>query len=216
VSLLVLIPMFTFYFLWRFNAGVHIVHDHLPAAYREGIVHVLTTINGAVANFFRGRLLVSLGVGLASALGWSLVGVPYSLPLGLLAGALNLVPFMSLLALPPVLLFTWVSASDHWLGPVMLAMGVYLAVQALESFLLSPLIEGQSSGLHPLVIVVALLIGAEVAGLLGMLLAIPLASTLKTLAAEFVLPEIRRLAGHTAAPATASPPAAPQPPETSP
>ncbi|MCK4342481.1 MAG: AI-2E family transporter [Phycisphaerae bacterium] len=203
VTLLLLIPTYTFFFLWRFNDIVRTIHDHLPAAYRSGIVHAAQTIDGAVANFFRGRLIVCLIVGTLTGIGWSFVpGQHYALPLGVLAGALNLVPFMSLLALPPALLFAYLGASDaggSWVWPVCLTMAVYLAVQALESFLLSPAIEGKSSGLHPLAIVVALLIGAQLAGLLGMLLAIPIASTLKTFTVELVLPEIRRLAGHPAA-----------------
>jgi predicted PurR-regulated permease PerM len=198
LTLLVLVPLFTFYFLWRFNAVVTALRDHLPVAYRDPVVNVVRTIDSAVASFFRGRLIVCSIIGLFSALGWSLVGVPYSLPLGLLAGALNLVPFMSLLALPPALLLAYLNATaagQPWVMPVTLAMGVYMAAQALESFLLSPLIESRTSGLHPLVIVVALLIGGEIAGLAGMLLAIPVASTLRTLASELLLPELRRLAG---------------------
>jgi predicted PurR-regulated permease PerM len=198
VSLLILIPVFTFYFLWRFNDFVTAARDHLPDMYRDGIVHVVGTIDAAIANFFRGRLIVCLAVGVLTGLGWSLVGVPYSLPLGVLTGLLNLVPFVSLLALPPALLFAFLGASEvgaPWLWPVVLTMGVYLGVQGLEAFVLSPAILGHTVGLHPLAIVVALLIGAEVAGLLGLLLAVPVASTLKTLAAEFLLPEVRRLAG---------------------
>jgi predicted PurR-regulated permease PerM len=203
VSLLILIPVFTFYFLWRFNDFMAALRDHLPDMYRDGIVHLVGTIDAAIANFFRGRLIVCLVVGGVASLGWSLVGVPYSLPLGVLTGLLNLVPFVSLLALPPALLFAFLGASEvgaPWLWPVVLTMGVYMGVQALEAFVLSPAILGHTVGLHPLAIVVALLIGAEVAGLLGLLLAVPVASTLKTLAAEFLLPEVRRLAGWPAAP----------------
>jgi len=197
LSFLVLVPVFTFYFLWRFNEGIALIRDHLPAAYRENVIRAVRTIDGAMATFFRGRCIVCLVVGLLMALGWTLVGVPYSLALGLLAGVLNLVPFMSLLALPPALVFAFLAANDAgtpWLWPVVLTMAVYMAVQAIESFVLSPAIEGQASGLHPLVIVVALLIGSQLGGLLGMLLAIPVASTLRTFAAEWVLPEVRRLA----------------------
>lgn len=221
VSLFVLVPVFTFYFLWRFNDGVRAVRDHLPSAQRDAIVSAVRTIDTAIANFFRGRLIVCLAVGALTGLGWTAVGVPFGLPLGLAAGALNLVPFLSLLVLPVALLAAYLGAMDAavpWLTPVLLTMGVYMAVQALESFLLSPWIEGRSSGLHPLLIVVALLIGAELAGLLGLLLAIPVASSLKTLAARLVLPEIRRLAGQptTACSApgetdVAAPPPAPKP-----
>jgi predicted PurR-regulated permease PerM len=214
-TLLVLIPLYTYFFLWRFNDIVATIRDYLPAAYRPSIVHVVRTIDAAVANFFRGRFLVCLCIGALTGIGWTLVGVGPGLLLGALAGALNLVPFMSILALAPALLFAYLGAADagiSWVWPVVLAMGVYLVVQAIESFLLSPMIEGQSSGLHPLTIVIALLIGAELAGLLGMLLAIPVASTLKTLAGELVLPELQRLARAPAEPV--APPPAAEPPET--
>ena len=198
-TLLVLIPMYTFFFLWRFNDIVRVCRDHLPAAYRDGIIHAVRTIDQSVSNFFRGRLIVCVIVGVLTGIGWSFTGVGPSLPLGVLAGTLNIVPFMSLCALPPALLFAYLGAAEAgspWALPVVLTMAVYMVVQALESFLLSPAIEGRSSGLHPLVIVVALLIGAQLAGLLGMLLAIPVAGTLRTFAAELVLPEIRRLAAN--------------------
>lgn len=209
-TLLFLLPMYTFFFLWRFNEMVAVVERHLPAAYRAPIVQAVRTIDAAMSNFFRGRLIVCGLIALASALGWSLVpGQHYGLPLGLLAGVLSLVPFMSLLALPPALLTTWLGtpAESSWAIPLTLTLAVYLAVQALESFVFSPLVEGRASGLHPLAIVVALFIGGELAGLLGMLLAIPVASTLKTFAVQLVLPEIRRLAGlpETSASAAASP-----------
>ncbi len=203
LTLLVLVPVFTFYFLWRFNHLVQVIHSYLPAAYRTEIVHVVRTIDEAVASFFRGRLIICLIVGTLTAIGWSLVGVPYSVLLGLATGVLNLVPGLSLLTLPLGLLFTFLSvtqAGGAWLAPVILTMAVFLAVQALDSFVLSPLIAGRASGLHVLVIVVALLIGARLGGVVGLLLAIPVASTLKTLAAEWVLPEIRRLAQRTVTP----------------
>jgi len=198
LSVLVLIPLFTFYFLWRFNDLVAAVRAHLPAAYRQSIVTAAVTIDAAVSSFFRGRLIVCLVVGLLIGIGWSLVGVPYSLPLGALAGLLNLVPFLSLAALPPALLFTYLNAhsmGQDWVVPLVLTFGVYMLVQGVESFVLSPTIEGRSAGLHPLLIVVALLIGAELAGMIGLLLAIPVASILCTYARRLILPEIRRVAG---------------------
>jgi predicted PurR-regulated permease PerM len=191
VALLVLVPVFTFYFLWRFNDLVQVIHDHLPAAHRSEVVHIAATIDEAIAGFFRGRFIICVIVGTLTAIGWSRVGVPYSVLLGLLTGVLNLVPGLSLLALPPGLLFTFLSVTQGggaWLWPVTLTMAVFLGVQALDAFVLNPLIAGRSSGLHVLVIVVALLIGARLGGVVGLLLAIPVASTLT---------EIRRLAQGT-------------------
>lgn len=211
-SVCVLLPMYTFFFLLHFDEIAQSIRDHLPAAYRPTIVRVAQTIDTAVANFFRGRLIVCLIVGVLSGAGWMLVSVPYALPIGALAGTLNLIPYCSGLALIPAIILAYLNALDagaNWVWAVGGVFVVYAAVQAVESFVLSPMIEARSSGLHPVTTVVALLIGAQAAGLLGMLLSIPVASTLKSLSGEYLLPEIRRLAGlpPAAAPAGAAPPA---------
>lgn len=209
-SALVLVPMYTFFLLLHFNDMLRAVRDHLPAAYRDAVVATAVTIDRAMANFFRGRLIVCLVIALVTGIGWTLVGVRYGLLLGGLAGLFNLVPFMSMLSLPPAIFMAYAEASQSgasWLWPVGLTFAVYAAAQALESLLLSPLIEARQSGLHPMTTVIVLLIGAQWAGLLGMLLAIPVASTLKTFAVQLLLPELKRLAAPPleAAPAASEP-----------
>ncbi|MBU0616341.1 MAG: AI-2E family transporter, partial [Planctomycetes bacterium] len=197
LSLVVLLPLYTFFFLLRFNQIVQRIHDHLPSTGRPTAIRVVTTIDGAISSFFRGRLLICLAVGTLTGLGWLCVGVPYNLALGALAGTLNLIPFMSVLAVPPALILTYLQATEtggDWVVAVSLVVVVYVAVQAIESFVLTPTIQAKASGLHPITTVIALLIGGQLAGLLGMLLAIPVTSTLKSLVAEYVLPEVRRLA----------------------
>lgn len=200
LTLIVLLPMYTFYFLVHFNDMLEAIRRHIPEAYRPWIVDIASTIDRSIANFFRGRLIVCLCMGLCAGFGWLIVGVPNSLVLGAAVGVLSLIPFMSVLVLPPALFLTYVSATQAghpWAVPLTLVFAVYLAVQAIESFVLSPIIESKASGLHPVTVIIALMIGNQVAGLLGMLLAIPIASTLKSLAVRYVLPEIRRLAGQS-------------------
>ena len=197
-TLVVLLPLYTFFCLWHFNYVVQSVHDHLPEASRETIVRVVKTVDRSVSDFFRGRLLVGALVAVALSVGWSIVGLKYSIALGMLGGLLNIAPFISVLSLPPAVLVAWSMANDagaSWFYPVVFTIGVYLAVQAVESFVLAPFVLAHSSGLHPLTTVIALMVGGELAGMLGLLLAIPIAGTLKSLVAEFVLPEVRRLAG---------------------
>ncbi len=193
---IVLIPLYTFFFLLEFNHIVAVVHDHLPAEYRPTIVRIVTTIDRSIAAFFRGRVVVCSIIGFLTGLGWLIVGVKHSLLLGASAAVLNLVPFMSIAVVPVAMLIAYSAHPEAWLWPVTAAAAVYFIVQAIESFILTPTIESKSSGLHPVTTVIALLVGAQVAGLLGMLLAIPIASTLKSLGSEYVLPEIRRIAGH--------------------
>jgi len=198
LSFALLVPLYSFFFLWRMNDMVAAVREHLPSPTRPTIVHIVTTIDRATATFFRGRLIVCLLLGLFTGIGWTLVGVPGSMLLGAASAVLNLIPYLSVLALPPALILRYldaVQADEEWLWPIILTLGVYLLVQGLESLVLTPYVESQSSGLHPVTTVVALMVGAKLAGLLGMLLSIPVASTLKSLGREYLLPEIRELAG---------------------
>lgn len=198
MTAIVLFPVYLFFFLLNYDNILEAVRVHLPEGPRPTIVRIAGTIDRSMAEFFRGRAIICAIVGALTALGWQIFGVAYALPLGALVGVLNLVPILPFLVLPPAMLFTYLQRAEggqEWLWPIIFCIAVFLAVQALENFVLSPYVMAQSSGLHPVTTVIVLLIGGKVAGILGMLLSIPLASTLKSLAAEFVMPEIRRLAG---------------------
>lgn len=197
-TVVVVIPVYAFVLMLHFNQIAAAFRDHIPVDYRDTVVRVVSTIDRNVSDFFRGRLLICLLIGVLSALGWWIVGTPYSVALGLLSVPLNLVPYAGILILPPVLILTYIEAVQTgvgWFWPVTLAFGVYMVVQAIESFILAPTIYAKSTGLHFVTTIVALLIGAELAGVLGMLLSIPIASTLKSLGLEYLMPEVRRLAG---------------------
>jgi predicted PurR-regulated permease PerM len=205
---LAMIPMFAFFFMLQYDAFLRTIREHLPSAWRPTVTRIAQLIDDKTAEFFRVRLVICFLVGLLSGVGWLVVGVPYSLPFGAIAGVLNLVPFMSIGLFPVILIATW---SEHavsgWLMPVAGAMAVFGIVQAIESFMLYPWLSAQTeSKLHPVTTIVALLIGAELAGALGMLLSIPIASTLKAVAEEYWLPEINRLANRSAAPEDKPPP----------
>ncbi len=189
-----LIPVFSFFFLLEYDPMLRAIRGVLPARTRDTVVHIFTLIDAKTAEFFRGRLLICALVGLLTGIGWAIVGVPYSLPFGVAVAVLNLVPFLTLALLPPALLATYSHQPENWVIAVSLAFAVYIVVQGLESFVLQPLASGGVDGLHPVTTIVSLLIGAELAGLLGMLLCIPVASTLKTLLSTYVMPEVRRLA----------------------
>lgn len=196
ITCIVLVPMYAFYFLVHFNEIVATVRMHLPTDYRETIVRVVGTIDRSVADFFRGRLLIAVLVGVISGVGWLIVGTPYSLALGAISIPLQLIPFMGVLVLPPAMILAYLEAPpEGWMWPVILAFAVFMIAQIIESFILAPYVYAQSSGLHPVTTIIALMVGAELAGVLGMLLSIPLASTMKSLGIEYLLPEIRRIAG---------------------
>lgn len=189
LNLVVLIPLYTFFFLWRFDYLVSVTARYLPRRHKARIVDVVRQINGVVASFFRGRLIVCLVVGLATAIGFAIVGVPFAWPLGLAIGLLNFVPYLApVVGLPIALLITYLSFHD-WTHPLA-AAAVYGTVQAVDNFVLTPIIQGKLVGLHPITVIVIVFIGADLAGLLGLILAIPAAAAIKILFKEFLWPQI--------------------------
>jgi predicted PurR-regulated permease PerM len=122
--------------------------------------------------YIRGQLLLGLIVGTLSGIAYLLLGVPYAVFLGVLAGILELVPIVG-----PIVAGT-VAASIALTQPfplVLWVIGVAIAIQQLENNLLVPRISGTAVGLHPLAALLAVLVGAEVGGIVGAIFAVPLA-----------------------------------------
>jgi predicted PurR-regulated permease PerM len=197
LAMAVLVPLYSFFILWRYEAVVKMIGDHLPHEYRDGIISIVKQIDQATASFFRGQLMLCLAVGVLMSIGLAIVGVRFALVLGLWIGVLNLVPLLSwIFGLPPALLACWFHGPDDSFWK--LAVGtliVFAVVQGvLESFILTPYIQGKSVGLHPVALVLTLVIASEAAGLFGMMIAIPAACALRIVYRDLILPEIRRYA----------------------
>ena len=196
--LLFLIP-FYFYFLvlWypevlRFGALL------VPRDNRDATFALMMEMDDVVSGFVRGRLLVSFLMGLLFSVGWWLVGVPYAFVLGMATGALSTVPFVGGLGAPIAIGLAVLARLElpeveraAWWMPVILPAAVFGLVQAIEGWVLLPLIAGRATRLDPVTIVVAVLAGGALLGFYGMLLAIPLAACLKILVIRIVLPRLR-------------------------
>ena len=192
-----LVPLYAFFFLLVLPDWRRALPDYLPADSRELWLHVLGRIGSAIAGFVRGRLVVCSIVAAMTAIGWMVLGVRLGLLLGLAVGALTVVPLANVAALVPALAICVVDvASDvhgwGWFGGV---IAVYAAGQIAES-VLNPIIVGDAVQLDMVTIIVAFLVGAAVAGLVGLLLAVPVAATLRILAEELLLPRWRSWAAH--------------------
>jgi predicted PurR-regulated permease PerM len=192
-SLLILSPVIAIYLLadWkRIQAGFLRI---VPQRWRMDWQRLLQDISHIVRCFVRGNLIVAIIVGILCGIGVKLVGMDYALLIGVLCGVFDLIPYFGPLigAIPSILLGLTVS-------PFMAlkVAGVILIVQQLEGNVISPKLMGDSVGLHPLLIVFALLAGGELAGFWGMLLAVPFAAVLRVIIRHtyfwLVSPEIER------------------------
>ena len=184
---LILIPIYAFYFL-REKRGIK-SHwtEYLPirsSHAKDEIIFILTAINQYMIAFFRGQVLVALCNGVLYTIGFLIVGLDYAFLLGFMAVLLTMIPFLgAIINCIIALVLTTVQYSD-WEHPLMVLCVVVIA-QTLESFFISPKIMGTRVGLHPLVIIIAVMVGTTLfGGLLGGILAIPLAAALRVIMFE--------------------------------
>ena len=156
--------------------------DNLPflkPGTAEDVIYLIREFFNLVVVFFRGQLMIALLQGILFAIGFSLVGLEYGALFGLILGFLNIIPYLgSMLGLAVCVPLAWFQV-DGGLTLVALVLLVFTIVQLIEGYLLTPRIMGDRTGLHPLVIIVAILFwGSALDGLLGMILAIPLTAFL--------------------------------------
>jgi predicted PurR-regulated permease PerM len=175
--IIVLGPVMAFYLLVdlpRLNRGAMAL---IPPARREEIRSLMDRIGQAIGGFFRGQLLVALFVGVASSLGLWAIGLPFWLLVGMVAGVFNLVPLVG-----PFIgggLAVIIALIDGQPLKAVWAALVLLAVQQIDNHLISPNVMGRTVQLHPVVVMLALLVGASFAGLFGMLVIVPLVAVAK-------------------------------------
>jgi predicted PurR-regulated permease PerM len=174
----VVLPVYLFFFLLSRGEPTHRIPEHLTfmrEKYRNDIVFLLREFIGIVVSFFRGQLVIGLVMGAMLAIGFSIIGLQYGLLLGLVLGILNVVPYLGTvvgLVLTVPLAFLQPDGGPQLVALVLL---VYVIVQNIEGWILTPKIMGDRTGLHPAMIIFAVFFwGTALDGILGMILAIPL------------------------------------------
>jgi len=175
-----LLPFFVYYITRDLKTIHSFIGGFLQPEVRNRVANIGGEILGHVYSFFRGQLTVSCMMAVLYMVGLLIVGLPYAVIVGAVAGLLNIVPYLGI-ALGIVLATIITVVSDFsWiqLGKV---GSVFLIVQAIEGTLLTPKIVGESVGIHPLGVMLALIIGGQLFGLLGLILAIPAAAAIRVL-----------------------------------
>jgi predicted PurR-regulated permease PerM len=199
-TLLVLLPIYTYFLLFELDRIHGFIRHYLPAGERTRLSRIGAQIGEVLASFFRGRLLVSLLKGLIYALGLWIAGIDYALLIGLGAGLLSLIPFVG--SALGFVMATLIGFLEHSLVGSILRAGIVFGIgEVLENYLLIPKILGNSLSLHPVVVVFAVMAGGAAFGMFGLLVALPVTASLVILAREFLLPTLEQIAqGRGAAP----------------
>lgn len=175
----VVAPFLAYYILKDREVLANAAVSWLPTAARSDALELVGRVHRVVGRFVRGQLIVSLVVGVLAALGLSLLGVRYALFLGLIAGLFDIIPYFGpILGAAPAVALALLRSPLTALWVLLL----FVAIQQLEGSLLSPKVVGEQVGLHPLTVVFSVLAGGELFGVVGMLLAVPAAATIKVTA----------------------------------
>lgn len=201
IGLLVfLIPFYFFFFAMSYPRVVRFLRQLIPEKNKTRALELIGKMDRVVSAFVRGRIVIAAIMGLMLAAGWLLCGVPYAIVLGLVSGVFSLVPYLVGLTLPiavALLFFEQLGLPpehrDVWLGMFGVFLWptiVWLVVQFLETYILTPKIAGKAAGLDPVTVVVAVLAGGSLMGVYGMLLAIPLAACIKILITDVLAPRV--------------------------
>jgi len=177
---LVIIPVVMFYLLRDYDLINKKMLSFVPARSREQVLSLIKEIDGVLAGFVRGQLMVGLIMAGLYSIGLFFCGTPMSLFIGLLAGLASLVPYLGLVfGFVPAAILTFMQTQDWVL--VFGVAGVFAVVQGLEGIIITPRIVGEKIGLHPVAIILAVLLGAEFFGLVGVIVSVPVAAALNVL-----------------------------------
>lgn len=167
---LVAIMAITFYLIIEEQAMRRFLQSVVPPRYLPKLAGVLDEIKRKMGMWLRGQLVLSLAIFIVTFVGLTILGVKNALVLALFAGIMEFIPYIgSTIGAIPAVFFGFAEAT--WLG--IAVIGFYILVQQLENNLLVPKIMQKSVGLNPLVIIIVMLIGAKVAGIVGVLMAVP-------------------------------------------
>lgn len=177
LSFLILTPILTFYLLNDFPKIRSGIANAFPRRWHDPASGMVTEIDDLLAKYLRGQAISALLVGIEAIVLLTVLGIPYSLALGALTGFMNLVPIVGFwISFVPALLVVLLGP-EPW-SHLLRLVPAYLAIQLVDSYVVSPRVVGQRVGLHPVVILLAVLAFPLYFGPFGVLIAIPAVAVL--------------------------------------
>ncbi|WP_066637770.1 AI-2E family transporter [Desulfolucanica intricata] len=169
-------PIISFYILKDLELLKEKTEKLLPKRYASDILGLVREIDKVLSSFIRGYFTVCLIVGVLTGLAMALLGIEFALILGIIAGLTELIPYFGpVIGALPALVLAFLKS--QWL--VLKVIIVVLIIHQLEANIISPKILGDRVGLHPLTIIIVILAGGQLGGIMGLLIAVPVAAILK-------------------------------------
>ncbi|MGB7815303.1 MAG: AI-2E family transporter [Methylotenera sp.] len=177
VANILLLPVVLFYLLRDWDGFIASIGQLVPRDWHDKTVTIAKEVDQVLAEFLRGQLMVMLAMSLFYTIGLWIAGLDMALPIGLIAGLLGFVPYLGI-ALGVALALLVAALQFTSLGQVIPVLLVFGIGQLLESMVLTPKVVGHRIGLHPVVVIFALLAGGQLFGFAGVLLALPVSAAI--------------------------------------
>lgn len=183
---LVLIPVLAYYLLVDFDRIRLAALDLVPRAQQEQVAALATRVDDLLAGFIRGQLSVCAVLGALYATGFAVIGIDLAFVIGAVSGVLAIIPYVggavAFASAAGMCILQY--GFDYHLA---LVVGWYTLVQGLEGMVLTPRIIGASLGMHPLVVILALLVGGDLLGFFGLMIAVPGAAVAQVFLGDLVV-----------------------------
>lgn len=177
----VLVLILTVYVLYDFHRFTASFFAAFPHRYRENVRSLADTLDTAMGSYIRGQLVVAAAVGVMVFLGLTIIGLPLAGFIGLIAGLLNVVPFVG--SIVPVIPALVIAIAGGW-WQVGLVILVFVITNQIDNHVLTPFVMSRATTLHPVTVMLAVIGGFAFGGLLGAILAVPLGTFAKALFEE--------------------------------
>lgn len=184
-----IVPFLVFYILKDFQFFEDKMMQFLPRAQRKPIVRLMKDIDEALGNYVRGQLLVCVIIGVLAYIGYIIIDMPFALLLAGVVSICNIIPYIGpFLGAAPALVMAFTMSWKQ----VLLVIVVNCICQTIESNIVSPQVVGRSLQLHPMMIIFALLVGGEIGGVVGLILAVPFFAVCKVVIQHIFVYYVRR------------------------
>ena len=180
-GIVVLVPILMFYFLYNWDERLVKMRHMIPNRYIPSVYRIAKESDEALMSFIKGQILVMVLLGMVYAVQLQLIGLKVGLIIGMMAGIASFVPYLGFtLGFIAAIIAGLFQFGVDWVHLVLI-VGAFMVGQAVEGYVLQPLLLGDKIGLSPLWVIFAVLAGAALAGIAGMLIALPLAAVLNVL-----------------------------------
>jgi predicted PurR-regulated permease PerM len=174
---MIIIPLFTFYILMDVEIFKRAFMALIPKEKKEEAIGLLQEVDVMLGRYIRGQILICIVIGISITIALTAMGIEFSLLIGIFSGIVEVIPYLGvIIGMIPALLIA-LFTKGFWYA--LLLVVVLEAIHWTEGHIIVPAIMGHSVGLPPLVVIVALFIGGETMGLLGMFIAIPVAAIIR-------------------------------------